>query len=221
MARIRKKSAIPVYAVASIWLFWGLFLPMYRISHFVILVLISFAVYKMNSFVFRGKWVEVADPEPEPQLTGDEALDELILLGHQTMRQMRTLNKQIHDRKLTEQINRLEEITGKIFRYVEKNPAKLPQVRKFMNYYLPTTLKMLQSYAEMAGQGIKGENISATMKKVEEMMATIVSAFEKQLDSLFGAEALDISTDITVLENMLQREGLIGNELREKQEAKQ
>jgi len=214
LARVRKKSAVPVYAVASIWLFWGLFLPMYKISHFVILGIISYGVYKVNSFIFRGKWVEVADPEPEPELTGDKELDELIVQGHQAVRQMRQFNQQIHDVKLSEQINRLEEVTGKIFKYVEKNPESLPQVRKFMNYYLPTTLKMLQSYTEMAGQGVNGKNIDTTMAKVEEMMDTIVRAFEKQLDSLFGAKALDISTDITVLENMLVREGLIEDELK-------
>lgn len=214
MARVRKKSVVPVYAVASIWAFWGLCLPMYKISHFVILGIISFVVYKFNSFIFRGKWVEVADPEPEPELTGDKDLDELIVQGHQAVKQMRQYNQQIHDAKLSEQINRLEEVTAKIFKYVEKNPESLPQVRKFMNYYLPTTLKMLHSYTEMAGQGVNGKNIDTTMAKVEEMMETIVRAFEKQLDSLFGAKALDISTDITVLENMLVREGLIEDKLK-------
>ena len=78
-----------------------------------------------------------------------------------------------------------------------------------MNYYLPTTLKLLNSYDRMSAQGVSGENISGTMNRVENMMETIVQAFEKQLDSLFGAEALDISTDITVLDNMMAREGLV------------
>ena len=77
-----------------------------------------------------------------------------------------------------------------------------------MSYYLPTTLKLLNTYAELAEQSVRGQNITATMTKIESMMDTIVVAFEKQLDSLFGAEALDISTDITVMENMLHREGL-------------
>lgn len=77
-----------------------------------------------------------------------------------------------------------------------------------MDYYLPTTLKLLNSYDRMSAAGISGENISTTLSKVEGMMRTVVAAFEKQLDSLYGAEALDISTDITVLETMMAREGL-------------
>lgn len=181
---------------------------MYKISHYVALCLISCVVYKFNSLIFRGKKVEVADPEPEPQLTGNSELDELIWQGHQSIREMRQINKTIQDARLTRQIDRLEELTSKIFQHVEKNPGKISQIKKFMNYYLPTTLKMLHAYTEMSSQGVKGENISQTMQKVESMMDTIVAAFEKQLDALFHAEALDISTDITVLEGMLQREGL-------------
>lgn len=77
-----------------------------------------------------------------------------------------------------------------------------------MDYYLPTTLKLLNAYDRMGAQGVNGENIDNTMQRVESMMSTIVAAFEKQLDMLFGSEAMDISTDITVLENMMKREGL-------------
>ena len=78
-----------------------------------------------------------------------------------------------------------------------------------MDYYLPTTLKLLNAYDRAAAAGISGENVDATRTKVEGMMRTIVAAFEKQLDSLFGTETMDISADITVLETMLQREGLV------------
>ena len=78
-----------------------------------------------------------------------------------------------------------------------------------MDYYLPTTLKLLNAYDRMGAQGVSGENIDATMQRVESMMGTIVTAFEKQLDMLFGSEAMDISADITVLENMMKREGSV------------
>ena len=100
-----------------------------------------------------------------------------------------------------------------IFAQVEQNPEKLPQIRKFMNYYLPTTLKILNAYDRMGEQGVAGENITSTMEKVEGMMDTIIKAFEKQLDNLFGAEAMDISTDMVVLENMMAREGLTDDPL--------
>ena len=93
-----------------------------------------------------------------------------------------------------------------------QEPKKLPQIRRFLNYFLPTTLKILNAYDRMDAVGISGENIDATKAKVEAMMGTIVKAFDKQLDSLFGAEAMDISTDITVMENLLAQEGLSGPE---------
>ena len=83
-----------------------------------------------------------------------------------------------------------------------------------MNYYLPTTLKLLSSYDKLEDTGITGTNISETMLSIERMMNTIVMAFEKQLDALYGADALDISSDITVLENMMAREGLTGDPLK-------
>ena len=131
-----------------------------------------------------------------------------MLQGREAIRQMRALNAKIKDKKISQQIDRLENLSDSIFQHVAKNPGKISQIRKFMNYYLPTTLKLLNSYAELSEQTVRGKNITATMAKIESMMETIVVAFEKQLDSLFGAEALDISTDITVLEGMLQREGL-------------
>ena len=77
-----------------------------------------------------------------------------------------------------------------------------------MNYYLPTTIKLLNAYDRMDDTGISGSNIDTTKEKVERMMETIVVAFDRQLDALFGDEALDISTDITVMENLLKQEGL-------------
>ncbi|MCD8331670.1 MAG: 5-bromo-4-chloroindolyl phosphate hydrolysis family protein [Oscillospiraceae bacterium] len=96
-----------------------------------------------------------------------------------------------------------------------EHPEKLPQIRRFMTYYLPTTLKLLNAYDRMDDVGVAGENISSTKAKVEQMLGTIVQAFDKQLDALFGAEALDISTDIKVMEQMLAREGLGGTQMPE------
>ena len=113
---------------------------------------------------------------------------------------------------------RQEEVTGKILDYVAQHPDKRPQIRKFLNYYLPTTLKLLNAYDRMGSAGVSGANINGTMGKIESMMDTIVSAFDRQLDALFGDEALDIATDITVLEQMLAGEGLSGSEFETKSE---
>jgi hypothetical protein len=152
---------------------------------------------------------EVPEEPAKPETTGNEALDKMIAEGNMAIAEMKRLNEAIEDASISAKIDRLEEISTKIFAQVKADPKKLPQIRKFMSYYLPTTLKLLNAYDRMGTQGVTGENISGTMQRVETMMDTIVQAFEKQLDSLFGAEALDISTDITVLENMMAREGLV------------
>ena len=97
---------------------------------------------------------------------------------------------------------------------MKRDPKKLTQIRRFMDYYLPTTLKLLNAYDRASAAGISGENVDATKRNVEGMMHTVVTAFEKQLDALYGDEALDISTDITVLENLMAREGLTDGPLK-------
>ena len=79
-----------------------------------------------------------------------------------------------------------------------------------MGYYLPTTLKILRAYAQMEAQGIEGENIKAAKSRIEGMMDKVVDGFEKQLDRLFQDDAMDIATDVEVLERMLDKDGLGG-----------
>ena len=129
------------------------------------------------------------------------------------IREMKRLDDSIADEKISADIRKLETVSGKIFAQVKARPEKLKEIRRFMDYYLPTTLKILNAYDRMDAAGVSGENIDGTKVRVENMMDTIVAAFEKQLDSLFGADALDISTDITVLETMMAREGLAGEKL--------
>lgn len=205
MKKIVHKPAAPIYAAAVVWILYALLFPLYRVGHFALCAAASAAVYLIARLFCRDV-VEEVEEKPEP--TGNAELDKMISDGNLAIAEMKRLNEAIKDEKISRQIDRLEEISGKIFDCVKASPEKLPQIRKFMNYYLPTTLKLLNAYDRMGSQGVSGENISGTMERVENMMGTIVTAFERQLDGLFGDQALDISTDITVLENMMAREGL-------------
>lgn len=205
MKKIVHKPAAPIYAAAVVWILYALLFPLYRMGHFALCAAASAAVYLIARLFCRDV-VEEVEEKPEP--TGNAELDKMISDGNLAIAEMKRLNESIKDEKISRQIDRLEEISGKIFDCVKASPEKLPQIRKFMNYYLPTTLKLLNAYDRMGSQGVSGENISGTMERVENMMGTIVTAFERQLDGLFGDQALDISTDITVLENMMAREGL-------------
>ena len=116
----------------------------------------------------------------------------------------------IADPSVSARVNKIEEITAKIFRIVEDKPEKLPQIKSFMSYYLPTTLKLLRSYVTLERQGVGGENIDAAKKNIEGVLDNLVKGFSQQLDLLFKSDYLDISTDIEVLEAMMAKDGLGG-----------
>ena len=137
-----------------------------------------------------------------------EAGKQIVVTSDRPPKEMKRLNDSIKDEKISAQIDHLEEVTGKIIDQVVAQPKKRSQIRRFLDYYLPTTLKLLNAYDRMDAAGVSGSNIDGTKGKIEDIMGTICKAFDKQLDALYGEEALDISTDITVLENMMKREGL-------------
>lgn len=123
-------------------------------------------------------------------------------------RRIRQLNDSIQDEYVSQRMERLEDLTHQILSYADEHPEKEPQLRQFRNHYLPKTFSILESYARMERSGVEGGNIAAAMKDVEEIMDKLVQGFEKQLDALFDSEAMDVTSDITVLENMMRMEGL-------------
>jgi hypothetical protein len=146
----------------------------------------------------------VADmPEPEPQ-----AEDTPELQNYNTLRRIRQINDAIANPELSEKIYRIEELTAKIFRLLDERPEKSGELRTFMNYYLPQTLKILESYAKMEAQGVDGDNIQEAKQKIESMMDKLVDGYETQLDKLFAEDVLDISADLKVMEQMLEKDGL-------------
>lgn len=210
MQKIVKKSVAPIYGIAILWVGWYLFLPLYKPRHFIILAVLSALLFFILRAFDKGTAVEI--PE-KPVSTGNAELDALIKQRDESIAEMRRLNNNIEDEYISRQIDEIESITAKIFDAVLEKPQKSGDIRRFMNYYLPTTMKMLDTYDKMSEAGFAGENIDATKQKIEGIMQTVTDAFKKQLDSLYGEEALDISTDITVLENMLAREGLTDSKL--------
>ena len=219
----KRKPVAPFYAAAAVWVCYALFLPLYQGIHFVLAAGASILTFAVAGALCKGSIGgtaaaqtsgEKTQDKPKEESTGNEALDKMLKDGRLAIAEMKRLDDNIADPGISADIVRLEQVSQKIFDEVRRSPDKLPQIRKFMDYYLPTTLKLLNAYDRMSAAGVSGENIDTTLAKVEGMMRTIVSALEKQLDALFGAEALDISTDITVLENMMAREGLTGDPLK-------
>ena len=221
METSKRKPVAPFYAVAVLWLAYGLLFPLYAPVHYILLAAASGVVFFAVNAVCKNAGTvggtEQAAPkaaEKKEETTGNAELDKMLKDGRLAISEMKRLDDNIADEGISADIVRLEQVSQKIFDEVKRDPKKLPQIRRFMDYYLPTTLKLLNAYDRACAAGISGENVDATKAKVEGMMRTIVAAFEKQLDALYGAEALDISTDITVLEQMMAREGLAGDQLK-------
>ena len=219
MATVKKirRSVAPFYGVAAVWVVYALAFDLYRPTHFIFAAVLSAGVYLLLRTVCKDEEyeVEIPDPpKPEPASTGNPELDKMIRDGALAVEEMKRLDENIEDEKISQAIRELERTSQAIFQQVREAPEKLPQIRKFMDYYLPTTLKLLNAYDRMSSVGVGGENIDSTKERVEAIMDTIVAAFDKQLDGLFGAEALDVSADITVLETMLAREGLAGDQMK-------
>lgn len=148
-------------------------------------------------------------PAPKPEKQPEKQTDMPERDQYQKiLDELRRVNDAIPDEEMTDKISRLEAVSAKIFEQARTDPDKLPQMRKFMDYYLPTSLKLLNTYAELDNQGVEGENISESKRRIEQTMDTLVKAFENQLDRLFASDALDVSTDIDVMQNMLRADGL-------------
>ena len=208
-----RKSTAPYYGAAAVWVLWALLRDLYRPGQFALAAVVSLGVFWLLRAVCKDEEITIEVPSPPPAATGNEELDKMISDGQRAIAEMKRLDAAIADEKISQDIRRLEVVCQKTFDQVKADPSKLPQIRQFMDYYLPTTLKLLNAYQRMDSTGVEGENITGTKEKVEGVMDTIAAAFEKQLDGLFGADALDISTDIAVLETMLERAGLAGEPL--------
>lgn len=209
-------SALPCYGAAAVWVVRALAFDLYRVSHFAFTAVLSLGVYLLLRALCGGgaapaKALEAPEAEPKkPEATGNPELDKMLDDGRKAISEMKRLDDAIEDEKISADIRRLEASCQQIFAQVKASPDKLPQIRKFMDYYLPTTLKLLNAYDRMDSTGVSGANIDGTKGKIEEMLDTICVAFSRQLDALYGEEALDISADIKVMEQMLQQEGIGG-----------
>lgn len=222
----RNKPVSPLYAVAMLWLAWALILPLFTLLHYVPLIIAAGILYSIVNNSAKKKAdaaeqtrqttqvkQEPAQPVEEKKSTGNPEVDKLIKERDLAISEMRRLNANIENEKISDQINDLEYTTSKIFDHVIAHPDKTPQMSKFLNYYLPTTMKLLNTYDRMGSQGVEGANITGTMKKVEDTLDMVVNAFHKQLDTLFAGEALDVSADITVMENLMKTEGLTEDDI--------
>ncbi len=141
--------------------------------------------------------------------TGSPQVDMIIEKGSGLLLEIRRENERIPDPVITKQLDELESVAGKIFRAVEEQPEKAPQIRRFLEYYLPTTLSMLKNYRRIEEQKLSSEKAEQTLKSIENAMGVVLGAFKKQLDMLYRDDFLDLSADMQVMETILKQDNLI------------
>ena len=211
-ARGRKAGIIAFGAAA---LLYALIFPLYRLSDFLLCAGISLVVGKVVSIMGMGLDTSRKAPSSSKEkaamedlpLSGDDAADTAIARGREMLQQIREANDAIPDAKLSAQMEQLENLCVQIFKTVAEKPGKAPQIRKFMNYYLPTTLKMLDSYRTMSERGVSQGDLANAHDSLTRGLDMVLTACQKQLDNLYRDTMLDVSTDIDVLEQMLKRDG--------------
>lgn len=221
----RHSEVRPIYAFAISWVLLSLLLPMYRIWALVLsLLLCALVSYAVGKSIGKKRAAQEAkaaaeapreekpktDVNPNKKSYGPE-VDAILEEGNRALSEMGRIYSSIKDPEVRAKINEIMRITDKIAQDAIADPSDIPQIKKFMNYYLPTTIKLLNAYDRMSSQGIAGDNLDKSMKSINEMLDAAIEAYKKRLDSLFANQALDIETDIQVMNTMLAREGLSGD----------
>lgn len=220
----KDRSVIPIYAVGAVWLLSAEKLNSFR--GIVGCAITSVIVYYILRLIFPGKKKEPeaqqeqeqkAEPQPQPtqpqqpeQPTVSPELQAAIEQGKTSVARIRQLNDEIPDERMSAQIDLIERLAAQIFDCVQQHPEKLSQLRQFLNYYLPTTIKLMEQYVTLQNQTVKTENIEEGMQKIETLLDKVIVAFQHQLDALFEADVVDITADIRVMEQMMASEGLTG-----------
>lgn len=222
----KKRSALPIYAIGIVWLLYAGKLNTFR--GILSCAVVSAIVYAILRIVLPGKKTDEPpkaaapeqpqpkqaekkpepQPEPEPEEQLPPELQSVIYQGKRAIADIRRLNDEIPDERISAQIDLIERLTAQIFDCVRKNPKKLSQIRQFLNYYLPTTIKLMEQYVTLQNQSLKTENITEGMQKIEDLLDKVIIAFQRQLDALFEADVVDITADIRVMEQMMASEGL-------------
>jgi len=204
MRKIRHASAVPYYGAAAAFALYALIFPMYKPMHYALFFVAGTAVL----FVLRAIFPDKVEYIEKPIVTGDENVDTLLREGEVATAEMRRLAASITREAVKQRVLAIADITDKIFKNVADDPDDYKQVRRFADFYLPTTMKLMRTYDSFGKSEVAAENINDTRARIEETFDYIHASYTKQYDALFANQALDIETDIEVLQAMLKKEGL-------------
>ncbi len=200
------KSALPIWAAAAVWVFAALFLPMYNIGSILLVAALS-----LGGALIVGKLIPKETKTVEvPFASGNPELDGMVAEINRAVDRLNNAKGEIanSDFATAGVIDSIIGTAEKIRDNIAQDPKDMVSMRRFFNYYLPTTIKLCDKYGFVLSQGVDSVNATETKEAIKPALAQIDKAFTKQLDALYADDALDITTDVTVLESMLKRDNL-------------
>lgn len=200
----RTRPVLPIYLAALVWPVGALLLPAYRLSNLLIIAGLSLAAYGLGTKFCPTRVIR----KQVPYATGSEDVDTMLSGISANLDKLHALNDAIPDPELSAAMTRMEKAGRSIAAAVEQAPDKARSIDRFARYYLPEVIKLMTTYATMEKNGVKGGNADQILTELRRNAATTAKAFENQLDALYSAEAMDISTDIEVLDGILKSQNL-------------
>ena len=225
----KNRSVAPIYALGLTVLGYSLLFTLGSVGDYIKCALLAWVVYLLvGGIVKKDRPAQEAQaeetppreappkqeppkeapPQPADEPAADPELAALLRRGREAVRRIQELNDAIPDYRMSAKLKQIEILTSSILSQVEKKPDKRKSVRQFMDYYLPTTIKLLEQYVNLQEVGLPGENITTGMARIEAMLDKVIVAFQKQLDGLFARDVVDITADIQVMEQMMAQNGL-------------
>lgn len=196
-----KNSSYAVYFFGIAFFVYGLIFPLYRLSDLLIATGVS-----VLATVAAAR---VLPKEEVMKKVENSALQEAMKEADAYIEAVRKKTKEISDKEITAKLEKIESLTTEIFNVALVQDEEVKDVRRMLNYYLPTVIKLLDKYTELSSVTYSGENISTSLEKINEMLGNVVTAFEKHLDGMYSQDAMDIDSEIMVLEQILTSEGLL------------
>ena len=201
MRQVKRRSALPVYIAAAVFAAYALIFPLYKLWHFLVAAAVTAAAWLAADALIKPKVEYIPEPEPEPVSYG-ATVDAILAEAKKARTEMERLATSIPDQDVKQKIASLLSLSDRIAQDAIQDEADIPQIQKFQNYFLPSTIGLLGAYDRMR------ENISGARQRIADMLQTEVEAFQKQLDALYRNDAMDVDADIKVMQQLLEREGL-------------
>ena len=200
------KTSFPAYAIGGTWFLYALTFPLYRIGDFLAVMALSVLVYLYAQMLWGTQRVFEEKTILEATATGNVVTDEFIEKSHKFLEETKEISRKLQHSKIGATLDETITLAEKLFSVVGTDDQKIRKLQPFIDYYLPTSIKILREYEKISHLPQQGENVSQMKAKIEEVMEKVRKAFGKELDRVYGENTLDMAAEITVLDHMIETE---------------